>query len=119
MEGEKAPTHSVMKCPKCNLDISQIRKSKRPQNLNPLKSTVLPLERISNVSTDIKLLILLTAAFTGMTGYLFAAFLLLMAGWAFALIIGTILDSAEKLDVHRVSRWDSRLRRKDKEHGDG
>lgn len=82
------------------------------QNLNPLKSDILPLEKIYNISTDLKILVLLAAVFAGMTNFLFLVFLATLLVWALSTLIVTLLNAAKQLNVHRVSKFDSRLLRK-------
>ncbi|MDD5679952.1 MAG: CDP-alcohol phosphatidyltransferase family protein [Candidatus Omnitrophica bacterium] len=84
----------------------------RPDNLNPLKSGMMPLYAISNVAMDAKILVLATAAITGMTTALFIILFTVIAVWAAALTIGTALDMVVRLKIHRVSKSDLRLRQK-------
>ena len=84
----------------------------RLNNLNPLKSGMMPLYRISNLAWDAKILVLAAAAITGMTATLFIILFAVIAVWAAALTIGTALDTAACLKIHRISKSDLRLRRK-------
>lgn len=85
--------------------------SKDTQDVNPLKSNRLPLKKICNISTDVKILTLLIAAIIGMTQFLFIVFLMSVTVGALALVIVTMLNARRQLDVHRISKWDSRLKK--------
>jgi len=94
---------------------NSISKSNYPQNLNPLKSNVLPLNKIYNITTDVKIMTLLVASVIGMTRFLFLLFSISIAVWTLSTAVATILDAAKQLNVHRVSKRDSRLEHNSKE----
>jgi len=78
------------------------------RDLNPLRSTKLPLKKIGNILTDIKMVTLLIGAAIGINKFLYIIFLVSVVFWALSLIIVTMSDAAEGLNIHRISKWDPR-----------
>ncbi|MCQ9206939.1 MAG: CDP-alcohol phosphatidyltransferase family protein [Omnitrophica bacterium] len=84
--------------------------SSKPDRTNPLKTNKFPIKKIGNISNDMKIAGLLVAAVTGVTTILFMLILASLALWAILLIIAVMLEAPEQLNVHRISKFDSRLR---------
>lgn len=83
--------------------------SKQVKNINPLKSAKIPLRKIQNLVIDIEILIIVIASVTGMSNLLLTVFLMLITGWAVTLIITTLQSAFEQINIHRISRSDSRI----------
>ncbi len=78
---------------------------------NPIKSRKFPLRRFANLTTDAGMAILFIAMFIGMSRVLFTVYLAAATLLGLVLIIVTIIDAGEKLNLHRISKTDKRLSR--------
>ncbi|NQT06197.1 MAG: CDP-alcohol phosphatidyltransferase family protein [Candidatus Omnitrophica bacterium] len=79
------------------------------KELNPLKSTRLPMKKIFNFQTDFKISLLLAATFTGMNKVLYIIFAISIFIWAVILIIAALQDARKNLRHARTSRLDARF----------
>lgn len=81
-------------------------------NLNPINTGKLPMKTIYVILTDFKFIVLFIAFFTGLNTYLLLAFEAAVVIWSGFLIYITMLDASRQLNVHRVSKMDTRLKKK-------
>lgn len=84
----------------------------RPSESNPFKAGAVPVYEISNFVMDVKILVLATAAVTGMTTVLFVILFAVVAFRAAVLTAGAALDAVTRLRIHRISKSDFRLHQK-------
>jgi len=82
------------------------------KHLNPLKSSKIPVRKIGNLVTDVKILILFIALFTSMPGLLLSILLIMLIGFAIILIMITLQSAYKQTSIHRISRSDMRLKKK-------
>lgn len=88
---------------------------KDPLTVNPMQSKTFQIKKTGNALRDIKILTLLAATLIGMSKPLFTVFLMSILLWALVLTAVTMIDAAGRLNVHRISKWDARLNKKDKD----
>lgn len=81
-------------------------------NLNPINSNRMPVKKIYAILSDFKFMVLFIAFFTGITTYLLLSFIATVFICAGLLIYITVIDASQRLNVHRVSKMDSRLKKK-------
>ena len=78
------------------------------RELNPLKTKRFPLAIIANITTDFKIVGVVLVGAVGLTPALLAFILLSIAVHTVPLIVIPLLDAADNLNIHRISKWDSR-----------
>lgn len=82
------------------------------KELNPLKQTRLPVQRLFNFFTDLKISLLITAIFTGMTMVLFMILTASIFIWSAILITIALQDGHRNLRILRISRLSRRFAEK-------
>lgn len=77
---------------------------KNLKNVNPMNSKKIPLRKISNFSTDSKILLLIILYVMKGYGGIFILFFISVMIWPISVIISVIINAYKQLNVHRISR---------------
>jgi hypothetical protein len=74
------------------------------RDVNILKANAIPLREIINFTVDMRTIILVTASFLGMTGWLLGLFMAAVVLCGAAIIAVSLTEAFAQLDISKISR---------------